>query len=227
VQICHLTFVSILQVANVNEPVRPAISCSQMVANAPFGRAFVGIVAVVQDVLLNVAEDRLGWVIVRTPFGHARPVQPQLPHRPPRHPRLDGMRRIAIQADPHHLPGIPPTHPPQEATDILRPLAGIEGPMDTALVDLVEQEQVEPPPGLLIPQYQAFGPCVTSAAIRLDRDRLHIEEGQDGSAWAVVPPGAQPVQDQMPIGIGAEELATDAAKCVYPLFSAPGAGARG
>ena len=173
-----------------------------------------------KDVLLNVAEDRLGWVIVRTPFGHARPVQPQLPHRPPRHPRLDGMRRIAIQADPHHLPGIPPTHPPQEATDILRPLAGIEGPMDTALVDLVEQEQVEPPPGLLIPpQYQAFGPCVTSAAIRLDRDRLHIEEGQDGSAWAVVPPRAQPVQDQMPIGIGAEELATDAAKCVSPFFS--------
>ena len=92
--------------------------------------------------------------------------------------------------------------------------------MDTALVDLVEQEQVEPPPGLLIPpQYQAFGPCVTSAAIRLDRDRLHIEEGQDGSAWAVVPPRAQPVQDQMPIGIGADELATDAAKCVSPFFS--------
>src|SRR5271157_3110296 len=157
-----------------------------MVANATFGRAFVGIVAVVQDVLLDVAEDRLGWVIVRTPFGHAGPVQPQLPHRPPRHPRLDG----------------------------------IEGPMDTALVDLVEQEQVEPPPGLLIPpQYQAFGPCVTSAAIRLDRDRLHIEEGQDGSAWAVVPPRAQPVQDQMPIGIGAEELATDAAKCGSPFFS--------
>ena len=92
--------------------------------------------------------------------------------------------------------------------------------MDTALVDLVEQEQVEPPPGLLIPpQYQAFGPCVTSAAIRLDRDRLHIEEGQDGSAWAVVPARPQPVQDQMPIGIGAEELATDAAKCVPPFFS--------
>src|SRR5512135_3754869 len=33
------------------------------------------------------------------------------------------------------------------------------------------------------------------------------------------PPGAQPVQDQMPIGIGAEELATDAAKCVPPFFS--------
>jgi hypothetical protein len=40
-----------------------------MVANATFGRAFVGIVAVVQDVLLDVAEDRLGWVIVRTPLG--------------------------------------------------------------------------------------------------------------------------------------------------------------
>ena len=74
--------------------------------------------------------------------------------------------------------------------------------MDTAPVDLVEQEQVEPPSGLLIPpQYQAFGPCVTSAAIRLDRDRLHIEEGQDGSAWAVVPPRAQPVQDQMRMAV--------------------------
>jgi hypothetical protein len=77
--------------------------------------------------------------------------------------------------------------------------------MDTALVDLVEQEQVEPPPGLLIPpQDQAFGPGVTSAAIRLDRDRLHIEEGQDGSAWAVMPPRPQPVQDPMPIGIDAD-----------------------
>ena len=53
----------------MNEPVRSAISRSQMVANATFGRAFVGIVAVVQDVLLNVAEDRLGLVIVRTPLG--------------------------------------------------------------------------------------------------------------------------------------------------------------
>ena len=30
VQICHLTFVSILQIANANEPVRSAISCSQI-----------------------------------------------------------------------------------------------------------------------------------------------------------------------------------------------------
>jgi hypothetical protein len=60
--------------------------------------------------------------------------------------------------------------------------------MDAAMVDLVDQEPVEPPPGLLVPpQHQALGPGVAPAAIRLDRDQLHIEEGQDGPAWAVVP----------------------------------------
>src|SRR4051812_15630431 len=45
----------------------------------------------------------------------------------------------------------------------------------------IEQEQVEAPPGLLVPpQHQALGPRVTPAAIRLDGDRLHIEEDQDG-----------------------------------------------
>src|SRR5512135_3106354 len=191
-----------------------------MVANAMLGRDCVGIVAVVQDVLWDVAEDRLDRVIVRARLGHAGPVQPQLPHHPPRRLRLDRMRRIAVQGDPHRLPRIPLTHPPQETTDILRPLARVEGPVNATMVDLVEQEQVEPPPGLLVPpQHQALGPGVTAAAIRLDRDRLYIEEGQDGPAWAVVPPRPQSVQDQTPIGIGAEELALDAAQCVPPFFS--------
>src|SRR5262249_53512254 len=69
------------------------------------------------------------------------------------------------------------------------------------------------------PQAQAVGPGVAPAAIRLDRDRLHIEEDQDGPARAVVPPRPQSVQDHAPIGIGAEELALDAAQCVPPFFS--------
>src|SRR5512135_379528 len=130
------------------------------------------------------------------------------------------MRWIAVQGDSHRLLGIRLTHPLQEATDIFRPLARVEGTVDTAMVDLVQQEQVEAPPGLLVaPQHQALGPSVASAAIRLDRDRLHIEEGQDGPAWAVVPPRPQPVQNHTPIGIGAEELALDAAQGVPPFFS--------
>ena len=92
--------------------------------------------------------------------------------------------------------------------------------MDAAVIHLVEQEQVEPTASLLIPlQDQAPVPGVTSSAVGLDRNRLDIEERQEGAAGAVMPPPSQAVQDHPPIGIGAEELALDATKGVPPFLS--------
>src|SRR5256885_1018390 len=78
----------------------------------------------------------------------------------------------------------------------------------------------EPAAGLLIPrQHQLPSPRVTSAAIRLDRDRLDVEEDQDGMAGPVTPPSPQPMEDHGPVGIGADELAPDVAEAVSPFFS--------
>src|SRR5512135_1662756 len=216
----HLFLVSIPQVADPHEPVGSSIPRPQMAADPPPRRPLIGVVAVVQDVLLDVAEDRLRRVVVRAPLRQARPVQPQLPHQQPRDAGLDGVRRIAVQGDPHGLPGIPPAHPPQEPTDVPGPLAGEESPVDHAPVYLVEQEQVEPAPGLLVSrQHQPLGRRVAAAAVCLDPDRLDIEDGQDGVARSVLLPGPQAVPDHRPVGVGAEELAANPAEAVSPLFS--------
>jgi hypothetical protein len=89
------------------------------------------------------------------------------------------------------------------------------------MVHLVEQVEVETPSSLLVPlQHQAFFVSgVTSAAIRLDGDRLDIEEGEDGAPGPLPPPRPQTVQDHRPIGVVTEEFALDAAQSVPPFFS--------
>src|SRR6516165_6067511 len=58
---------------------------------------------------------------------------------------------------------IPSPHAPQELPDEPAPFAWEEGPVDAAVVDFVEQEQVEPAAGLLVAlQDQAAGPGVPS-----------------------------------------------------------------
>jgi hypothetical protein len=71
----HLFLVSNPQITDLHEPVGPPIACPQVAANPSARRPLIGVVAVVQDVLLNVAEvqdvllnvaeDRLGRVVVR------------------------------------------------------------------------------------------------------------------------------------------------------------------
>src|SRR5512135_282606 len=121
----HLFPVSIPQVADPHESVGPSITRPQMAADPPARRPLIGVIAVVQDALLDVAEDRLRWVVVAAPLRQARPAQPPPPHQRPRGPRLDRVRRVAVQGDPHALSGIPPTHPPQEPADVYGPLAGV------------------------------------------------------------------------------------------------------
>ena len=81
VGIRHLISVGIpareLQVGDANEPVGSAVSCPQMAADPPLGRVLIGIVGGVQDVLLNITEDRFIRIVVRTSLGHTGPLQPQ------------------------------------------------------------------------------------------------------------------------------------------------------
>jgi hypothetical protein len=177
---------------------------------------------------LDVAEDRFIRIVVRTSLGQTGPLQPQSPHHRPRHPGFDRMRRIAIQGQPHGLPRIPPPHPPQESADIRGPLAGVEGPVDAAMIHVVEQEQVEPPAGLLVPlQDQPLGGGVTSAAVCLDRDGLDIEEGEDGTARTMLHHHAR---SRCRITRRLGSLLTSLRRKrrrLYPPFSAPGEGAPG
>ncbi len=191
-----------------------------MAADPPSSRPLIRVVAVVQEVLLDVAEDRLTRIIVGAPLGQAGPVQPQPPHQRLRDLRLDRVRRVAVQGDPYRLPGIPPAYSPQEPADVHGPLAREEGPVDQAPVHLVEQEQIEPAAGLLIPrQDQPLSPRGATAAVRLDRNRLDVEEGQEGAAGPVTPPRPQPVEDHRPVGIGADEFAPNVAETVSLFFS--------
>jgi hypothetical protein len=55
-----------------------------MAANVTLAHTGVGIVVVVQDVLLDIAEDRLGRVIIRDCLGHSGLAQSQPPRHLPR-----------------------------------------------------------------------------------------------------------------------------------------------
>src|SRR5450759_5096200 len=147
-----------LQIGDANEPVGTTVSCSQMAAYPPLGLALIWVVGRVQDILLDVTEDRFTGIVVRTPLRQAGPLQPESSHHRARRPGFDRVGRIAIQGQPQGAPGIPSPDPPQKLADIRRPLAGVEGPVDTAVVHVVEQEQIEPTAGLLVAlQDQALG----------------------------------------------------------------------
>src|SRR5262249_24536149 len=108
-------------------------------------------------------------------------------------------------------------HAPQELPDEPAPFAREESPVDTAAIDLVEQEQVEPTARLMIPlQDQAPVSGVTSSDVRLDRNRLHIEEREEGAAGAVMPPPSQAGEDPPPIGIGVVKSLRSMRRRVYP-----------
>ena len=224
VRIRHLIFVRIpsgmLQGGNANESVGSSISFLPMAADPPLGRSFIEDGTVVQDRLLNGAENRFIRIVVRASFRHAGPVQVQLSQDRTSDLGLDGMRRGPIQGDPHGHSRRPSTHAPQELTDILGSFARDACPGDAARIHLVEQEQVEPSPGLLRAlQHQAFRGSVTSAARGLHRDGRDIEVSQDCTTASVVPPRGQALQDHASAGIGGEELASHATQAVPPVFS--------
>ena len=68
----------------------------QMGTNAFFRHCGIHIVAGVEDILLNIAEDVLRRIILGTAFGQTDPVQLQLAHRPTCLPGFTRMCRILV-----------------------------------------------------------------------------------------------------------------------------------
>lgn len=183
-------------------------------------RCVAWVVAVVQDSLLDVADNGLHRVVVRAPLGQTRPPQAQLPNQPPGSLCLARVRRVLIQGDPHLLRRIPAPDATQEPADVVSPFAGEERPANPAVVDQVQQEQVEPTTGLLLGlKDQLFRAGVAPPAVGLNRDRLDIEEGEQAAAAPVPPPPLEAAQDRPPLRVGAQEFAAYAAQPEPPFLS--------
>lgn len=217
---CHLSFVRIGKVVDLDAPIAPAVTAAQTGTDPPLRCFDIGVVAGVENVLLNVAVDRLDRVVVGAAFRKADPVQAKLAHRSPRLARLSRVGRVLVQHNPHLALGIPLADLSHEPAHMRRVLGGPEGPMDLSASDLVEQEEIELASRLL-PQrkHQLLGRGVTSSSIGFHRDRLDIEKQQDTSSRQVSPNPANPGQNGLSLRIGADQLSPDATETNPPFFN--------
>ena len=99
--------------------IMPPIPSTQMRTDTSLSGAGVGIVTVIQNHRLNIAEDGFYWIVIRTPFGQRNPMQLQRPHRLLGLPRFAGMRPVLIEGDPDIAARIPAAHTPHELTDLV------------------------------------------------------------------------------------------------------------
>ncbi len=220
VRIRHLFFVRISQIADADGAIGAPVPGPQMPANAALGGRGVRVVAVIQNPLLDIAEKVLHRIIVRTPLGQGGPTQVQRPHQPSRCLRLARVRGIAVEGHADRLPRIPTPHPPQELADELRSFARKEGPARLAVVHLIKCEQVKASARLLVAgQDQALLPRVPPPPIRLDRDRLDVEEYEDPAPGALAPLLPQAAEDGGPLGVVAQQFAADAPQAEPPFLS--------
>lgn len=93
----------------MNNSIFTAIAAAQMSTNPVLGTFGMRVIAVVQDHELDVAEDGLNWVIVRTAFGQADPMQLQVTHDLTGLVRFTRMSTILIQRNPKGIVRIPIT----------------------------------------------------------------------------------------------------------------------
>jgi hypothetical protein len=220
VRIRHLSLVRIPEIPDPDEAIGTPVSCPEVTADAVLGRPGVGVVTVVQDPLLDITEDVLHRVIVRTPLGQRRPAQVQRAHQPTRLSGFARVRRVPVEGHPHRSSGIPAPDPPQEPADKLRSLAGKERPASATVVHVVEGEQVKASPRLLVAgQNQAALPRVPPSPVSLDRDRLDVEKDQDPAGRAVLPLPAEAAEDRGPLRVIAQQFAADAPQVEAPFFS--------
>lgn len=63
-----------MQVWDVDPAVLPPVASPQVPADAPLRGFHIRVVAVVEDHQLDVAEDRLDWIVVWAPLGQRHPV---------------------------------------------------------------------------------------------------------------------------------------------------------
>lgn len=205
---------------DLDSPIASTVAAAQTRTDPSLSCSDIGVVAGVENVLLNVAVDCLHRIVIGAGFRKADPMQAKLMHCSPRLPRLPWVGRILIQCNPHLALGIPLADLSHEPAHLGRVLREPEGPMDLSASDIVEQEEIELAPRLLPERkHQILGRGVTPSSIGLHRDRLDIEKQQDTSSWQVPPNPANPGQNGPPLRVGADQLSPDAAKTNPPFFN--------
>lgn len=130
--------------------IMPPIPSTQMRTDTSLSCASIGIVTVIQNPRLNIAEDGFYWIVIWTPFRQRNPMQLQCPHRLLGLPRFAGMRPVLIESDPDVVARIPAAHTPHELTDLVGAFAWQERPVGSPTVDLIEEKEIELSPCLLL-----------------------------------------------------------------------------
>jgi hypothetical protein len=204
----------------MDEPVLSPVALAPVGADTFLGGSRIGIVARIQDHLLHVAEEGFERVVVGTPLGQADPMQLELAHHPAGEAGFARMSTVLIQDHPYLLSGIPTADLAHEASHRRRVFPASEPPAHPAAVELIEAEEVEEAPGLLVARdFQALGRSVAAPPVGLDCDGLLIEEHQHARAGAVAPDRANAGQNRWSLRVITAELALEAAEVDPPFLS--------
>ena len=113
-----------IEIRDVNKPVMATVATPQVRTDPALSGFRFGVIAVVQDHQLHIAEDRFDRVVVWTAFGQADPMQVKFPHRPPRLARFAGMGPVLIEHHPKRGLGIPAAHLSHELANAVGAFAG-------------------------------------------------------------------------------------------------------
>lgn len=198
--------------------VMPPIPSTPMRTDTSLRGAGVGIVTVIHNHRLHIAENGFYWIVIRTPLRQRNPRQPQRPHRLLGLPRFAGMRPVLRESDPDLVARIPAAHTPHALTDLVGAFAWQERPVGSPTVDLIEEKEIELSPCLLLTSsHEAFGRRLTAPPIRFDGHDLDVKEQQPGLLWPMAPQQPDTAQNGATLGIRAEQFALDPPQ-VQPPF---------
>lgn len=147
-------------------------------------------------------------------------MQLERPHRLLGLPRFAGMCPVLIQGDPDVVARIPAAHTPHELTDLYGAFAGEERPVGTPTVDLIEEEEIELAPRLLLTgQHELFGRRVSAAPIGFDGNDLDVKKEQPAVPGPMAPQQPETTQNRATLGISAQQFALDPTKMPPPFLS--------
>jgi hypothetical protein len=123
-------FVSIPKIPNLDEPINASVAPPQVSADPSLRCPDIRIITHVEDHLLDVTEDRLDRVIVRTGLRQTDPMQFQFAKDSLGLPRVAGVRSILIERHPEFRLRMPVPDLAHELTNVPRAFSGHKRPMD-------------------------------------------------------------------------------------------------
>lgn len=204
----------------MNKAVLAPVALAPVSADASLCGSRIGIVAGIQDHLLQVAEEGFQRIVVGTSLGQTDPVQLEFPHHFAGEAGLAGVSTVLIQDYPYLLGRIPAAEPAQGAGHLRGVFLAVEGPAYPPTIDLVEAEEIEEAPGFLVAwDLQVPSRGVAPSSVGLDRDGLLVEEQEQARAGPVPPSRANPGQNRGPLRVIAAELALEAPEADAPFLS--------